>query len=111
MPQQPYPQQPYQQQPYQQQPPGSSYAAPRSPSNGTGTAGFVLGIISLVTWLVPIVGVPVTATGMVLSFVGRSKVNRGEATNGGQCVAGIVMTAVSIPLIIVSAVLGAIMML
>ncbi len=60
------------------------------PSNGPGTAGLVLGIISAAIfclWPVAILG---GVLAVVFGGVGRAKAARGEATNGGQALAGII---------------------
>ena len=70
-------------------------------------AGFVLGIVSLLAWLIPLVGAPVAVVGLVLSAVGRSKVARTGARNGTQAAVGIVLSVVGLVLSIGNAALGA----
>ncbi|MDG9720968.1 DUF4190 domain-containing protein [Streptomyces sp. DH24] len=68
------------------------------PSNGLGTAGLVLGIVSAAVfclWPVAIVG---GVLAVIFGAVGRAKVSRGEATNAGQALAGIICGAVGIVL-------------
>lgn len=89
----PPPQQQYQPGTYPPAPPQpySGYAAPpATPKNGMGTTALVLGVIGLVTsWL--IVGIVFGLIAVILGFVGRGRVKRGEATNGGVALAGIVL--------------------
>jgi hypothetical protein len=74
--------------------PYSGYAPPpTSPKNGLGTAALVLAIIALFSGLGGIVLGPVA---IVLGFLGRGRAKRGEATNGGIAIAGIVLGFLSI---------------
>lgn len=96
--QQPYGQQPYGQPGYGQQP----FGVPPPPAgnrNGLGTASLVLGILSLVTWFLLIGGL-FGIIAVVLGALGRGKAKRGEASNGGMALAGIVTGAVGILLTI-----------
>jgi hypothetical protein len=60
-----------------------------TPANGLGTAGLVLGIVGAALSLVPVLGfiLGVLAT----TFGGVAKANRGEATNRGMAIAGLVL--------------------
>jgi hypothetical protein len=63
------------------QPPGAYVpAAPRG--GGKAIASLVLGIASLVAWLLPVVGIPVAITGLVLGLLDRRSRNRGLAIGG-----------------------------
>ncbi len=75
--------------------------------NGLGTAALVLGIVSLVAWLLPLVGLPVAVVGIVLGFLARGRVARGEATNGGAARWGLVLSVIGLVLTLGNAVLGA----
>ena len=79
----------YGQQPFGVPPP------PAGNSNGLGTAALVLGILSLVTWFLFIGGL-FGVIAVVLGFLGRGKAKRGEASNGGMALAGIITGAVGI---------------
>jgi hypothetical protein len=51
--------------------------------NGSAVASLVLGIISMIAWLLPILGVPLSIVGIVLGNRGRRLlVQRGMATTG-----------------------------
>ncbi|MEU1531313.1 DUF4190 domain-containing protein [Streptomyces fagopyri] len=82
-------------------PGGTGYgwpALPLPPSNGMGTAGLVLGIISAVVFCLWPVAFVVGVLGVIFGAVGRRRVRRGEATNPGQALAGIICGAVGIAL-------------
>lgn len=95
----PYGQNPYGPSPHGQYPPtygGSPYGNPYgAPSNGLGLAAMILGILSI-----PFgpfcIGAIAGIVAIVLGFIGRSRVGRGEATNGGQALAGIICGAVGL---------------
>ncbi|MBB3083428.1 hypothetical protein [Geodermatophilus sabuli] len=60
------------------------------PSNGLGTAGFVLGLLGTVLFWVPLVGFILAVLGIVFSAVGRAQgVQRGAPT--GLAMAGLVL--------------------
>lgn len=66
-------------------------SAPRSePRNGLGIAALVLGVIALLTGLF-VVGAAFGIAAVVLGVLGRARVKRGEANNGGMALAGIVL--------------------
>jgi hypothetical protein len=109
--QQSYPQQPYpgqqsypgQQQPYPPQqpyqygaypgsypppPPGYGYPAQTAPKNGLGVASLIVAIIGLLTVFG---GIVLGVVAVILGVLGRGRAKRGEATNGGVAMAGIVL--------------------
>jgi len=93
---QPYGQQPGQQQygqPYQQQQYGSVQRGPAR--NGLGIAALVLGVLALLSSLFVIGGL-LGLVAIVLGVLGRGRAKRGEATNGGMAMAGIVLGVVSV---------------
>ena len=69
--------------------------------NGLGTTALVLGISSLVLFWVPVLGLVLGLVAVVLGVLGRTRVSRGQADNGGLAVAGLVTG-------IVGALLGAV---
>jgi hypothetical protein len=80
-------------------PPGQppAYGSPRQGQarNGFGVAALVLGILSIITGLGGLVlGVP----GLVFGILGRKRAKRGEATNGGVALAGIITSAIGLVL-------------
>ncbi|QOV41441.1 DUF4190 domain-containing protein [Streptomyces ferrugineus] len=68
------------------------------PSNGMGTAGLVLGIISAVVFCLWPVAIIVGVLGLIFGSIGRAKARRGEATNPGQALAGMICGAAGVVL-------------
>ncbi len=60
-------------------------------SNGPGIAGMVLGIIGVLTFWFPFVGLPVSVIGLVLSFVGMKRID-----GKGFAIAGLVLTIIGV---------------
>ena len=82
----------------QQQPYGGQqgYGQPAKPArNGLGTAALVLGILAIVTGFFYI-GLLFGIVAVVLGVIGRGRAKRGEATNGGVALAGIITGIVGI---------------
>jgi hypothetical protein len=80
---------PYGQQQYGQPPTGPQ-------RNGLGVASLVLGIVALVLFWIPVLGLIPAGVGLGLGIAGRRRASRGEADNGGVALAGIVTSAVAI---------------
>ncbi|MFD0058190.1 DUF4190 domain-containing protein [Streptomyces sp. NPDC127168] len=68
------------------------------PSNGMGTTGLVLGIIAAVGFCLWPLAIIVGILGIVFGSLGRAKANRGEATNAGQALAGVICGIVGVVL-------------
>ncbi len=66
-----------------------------APQKQTSTASLVLGVLSVIFWLLPIIGFPIAVVGLILGI--RKKY-----------VAGIVLNSIGLALSIVNAVIGAI---
>jgi hypothetical protein len=64
---------------------------PTGPRNGLGIAALVIAIIGLVFCWTVAGGVILGVAAVIMGFVGRGRVKRGEATNGGVAIAGIVL--------------------
>lgn len=84
--------------PYQPGYPPPYYAPPQpvAPRNGLGIAALtlaVIGLLSVATVFAPIV---LGAIAVIVGVVGRGRVKRGTADNGGVAVAGIVLGALAI---------------
>jgi heme/copper-type cytochrome/quinol oxidase subunit 2 len=79
----------------------------QAPRNGTGTAALVIGIIALITCWTVIGGIVLGLLALVLGIVGRGRARRGEATNGGSAIAGVVLGLVSIIVAVVIIAAGA----
>jgi hypothetical protein len=78
-------------------PPPQPYAGytppPTAPKNGLGVAALVVAIIALLT---VVGGVVLGVVAIILGFLGWGRARRGEATNGGIAIAGIVLGFLSI---------------
>ncbi|MEU6588100.1 hypothetical protein ABZ923_02510 [Streptomyces sp. NPDC046881] len=92
-----------QQTPYTPYPAGTGYGWPgmqMPPSNGMGTASLVLGIISAVGFLMWPVALVLGILALIFGGIGRGKAGRGEATNPGVALAGIICGAAGIVLVL-----------
>lgn len=68
------------------------------PRNGLGLAGLVCGIIAVALSLIPVLNVftwPLGILAIVFGAIGWSRVNKGQATNKGQAITGLVLGIVS----------------
>jgi hypothetical protein len=81
-------------------PPPAPYAGyappPTGPKNGLGIAALVLAIIALVFCWTVAGGIILGLCAVIIGFVARGRVKRGEATNGGVAISGIVLGALAI---------------
>jgi heme/copper-type cytochrome/quinol oxidase subunit 2 len=64
---------------------------PTGPRNGLGITALILAIIGLVFCWTVAGGIILGLCAIIIGFVGRGRVKRGEATNGGVAIAGIVL--------------------
>ncbi|MGB9302417.1 MAG: DUF4190 domain-containing protein [Mycobacterium sp.] len=88
----PYPPGPY---PPAPQPYWAFRPTPAAPRNGLGIASLVIGILALsATWTV-VGGIFLAVFAVIFGGVALAKVRRGEATNGGVAIAGIVLGIVA----------------
>jgi hypothetical protein len=83
-------------------PPYGGYPAPTpypahgpAPTNGMGVAGFVTALVGLVLFWVPILGLVLAGTGIVLSSVGMSQ-GRKTGASTGLSIAGLVCGIVGV---------------
>lgn len=85
--------------------PGYGYwGAPKN--NGMGTAALVLGILAvLLSWTV-IGGIGLGILALIFGLVGRGRVKRREADNGGSALAGVILGAIGLVLGIAVIVIG-----
>lgn len=71
---------------------GPGYGAPPArPRNGFGIAALVLGLLALVLCWTIIGGILLGLLALIFGLIGRARARRGEATNGGMSVAGLVL--------------------
>ena len=88
---------------------GGSYGGGQGPRNGMGLAALIVAVISLVIAWVPFLGLLGGLGGLiavVLGAVALGRANRGEATNRGTAIAGIVIGVIAILLAIASTMFG-----
>jgi hypothetical protein len=71
--------------------PYAGYSPPVVTKNGLGIAALVVAIIGLVFCWTVAGGVILGVAAIIMGFVARGRVKRGEATNGGVAIAGIVL--------------------
>lgn len=66
------------------------------PKSKKGVISFILGIIGLIGWVLPIIGAPVTIVGLVLGIKGRNSNHKKLATAGiVLCIIGLFATVVN----------------
>ena len=99
---QPYPQQPYQQQPYQQQ------SGPGGGTDGMATGSLVTGIVGLVLFWFPIVGVVLSILATIFGHVGKRRIDRSGGVRGGRgmAIAGLIMGWIGIGLFVLFVILA-----
>ena len=68
--------------------------------NDSGWASFILGIISSLGWLVPIVGLPITVVGIALGAIGM-----GNPRDRGFSIAGMIMNIVFLGAVIANGII------
>ena len=83
------------------------YVPAQPPKNGLGTTSLVMGIISLVLAWAPFVGFVTYATsivGIVTGALGRGRVKKGVATNGGAAMGGLITSVLGLVSVILATV-------
>ncbi len=83
------------------------YAPPQHPRNGLGITALVLGVVAVIASITVIGGILLGIIAIVLGFLGRSRAKKGQATNGGVALGGIITGALALVLSIVLVVAGA----
>ncbi len=68
---------------------------------GKAVASLVLGLVSIITWLIPIIGLPTTITGLVLGMKGMKSDRKGIA------IAGVVLSSIFLVMAGLNMALGA----
>jgi hypothetical protein len=63
--------------------------------------GLVLGLISLITWLIPLFGLPISIWGLVASIMAKVRGAKGRAT------VGIVLCSLTLLMVLANAAVGA----
>ncbi|MBX6750080.1 MAG: DUF4190 domain-containing protein [Micromonosporaceae bacterium] len=85
--------------------PGYGQPAPSNQNNTLGLVSMILGIVAIPTICCFYLGVPLGIAAIVLGYLGKQKADRGEASNRGQAMAGLICGAVAIALAIVGIIL------
>lgn len=65
--------------------------------------GLILGLCSIIAWYIPLIGYPVTITGIIFSAIGMNSVNKGKA------IAGLTLSIIFLVVTLINSVIGAIM--
>jgi hypothetical protein len=77
--------------------PYAGYTPPQAaPKNGLGIAALVIAIFGLVFCWTIVGGIILGLCALIIGFLARGRVKRGEATNGGVATAGIVLGVLAI---------------
>ncbi|MFD0382518.1 DUF4190 domain-containing protein [Streptomyces stramineus] len=66
------------------------------PDNGLGVAALVVGIVGTVLSPTVVLGVILGVLAVVFGAIGRAKVSKGEADNGGQALTGLILGGVAL---------------
>ncbi len=66
--------------------------------------GFILGLVSIIAWFIPLFGYPVTICGIVFSSKGLSSKN-----NHGKAIAGLILSIIFLIVTLINSIAGAIM--
>lgn len=77
-----------------------------TPSNGLGTTALVCGIVGAALCWVPVLGFILGVLATTFGAIGLVKANKGEATNKGMAIAGLVLGVVALvfwPIVLVIA--------
>ncbi|MCD2188853.1 DUF4190 domain-containing protein [Actinomycetospora soli] len=70
---------------------------PPKPKNGMGTAALVFGILGLLTcWWLPIIGFLFGLLAVIFGVIGRGRVRKQQATNGGVALTGLLLGLLSV---------------
>jgi hypothetical protein len=89
---------------YNPYPPVQTPQPATPPSNGLGTAGFVVGLVGLVLSPIPIIDYfawPLVVLGIIFSAIGIARVSKGKATNKGLSIAGLAVSVIGLVICIV----------
>ncbi|MGH9128394.1 MAG: DUF4190 domain-containing protein [Acidimicrobiales bacterium] len=86
---------------------GQAIAARSGRRNGLGVAALVLGIISIPGILTVFVGIILGILALIFGGIGIGRARRGEATNRGQALAGMITGAIGLVVSIVILAIGA----
>lgn len=68
-----------------------------------GLIGFILGLVSIIAWYIPLIGVPVTICGIIFSGLGLKSNNRGKS------IAGLTLSIIFLVVSLINSALGVIL--
>lgn len=71
--------------------------------SGLSIASFVLGLIGLIAWIIPLFGYPVTIVGLVLGCLARKN------EKNGFNLAGIILSSITLAFTLINSILGVLM--
>jgi Domain of unknown function (DUF4190) len=88
---------------------GAPYGGPAGagPRNGLGTAALVLGIVAIPGIFTVVLGILLGLLALIFGIIGRKRVARREATNGGAALAGAILGGVALAISIILVAVGA----
>lgn len=89
--------------PYNEMPPNENQ--PQQPARGLSIASLVLGLVGFIACCLPLIGYPVTITGLVLGIVAKTK------GAGGMAIAGIVLSIITLVLTLINSFAGVLIQL
>lgn len=72
---------------------------------GKSIASFVLGLVGIVAWILPLIGYPVTITGLILGCIARK--NEKNAFS----LTGIILCSITLGITLINSIMGVIMAL
>lgn len=75
------------------------------PASSKSIASFVLGLVGIIAWLIPLFGYPVTITGLILGCLARKN------EKNGFSLAGIILSSIFLALTLINSILGVIIAL
>ncbi len=68
-----------------------------------GMIGFILGLVSIVAWFIPLIGFPVAVCGIIFSGLGLNSKNKGKA------VAGLTLSIIFLIVTLINSIMGAVL--
>lgn len=74
----------------------------KEPGRGQAMAGMILGIVGMILWLLPFLGLPIGIVGLIMSILGRRSVSR-----KGMALAGLILSIITLVLALSNCALGA----
>lgn len=72
-------------------------------SNKQANMGFIFGLVSIIAWIIPLFGFPVTICGIIFSIKGLSSENKTKA------IIGLVLSIIFITITLINSIAGAVM--